>query len=177
MSLENAISYGIFEAFTWIRCEGKGSFIQSSALKECAEMRRKEGESCFAIDLEQCTGMDSTFMGFLAGLASRVQPQDGSVCIVGAGERNRDSLEDLGLDFMLKIDPIGMPWIGREDTIRKSLRGFSTKRLPDIGERARHVLECHQTLSTTSDENRKRFSPVIDLLEVQEKQSESPPND
>lgn len=165
MSLDNAISYGIFEGFTWLRCEGKGSFMQSPALKECAEQRQAAGEYHFVVDLEACTGMDSTFMGFLAGLAARVGKQNGWVQIASPGERNRRSLEDLGLDCLLQIAPLEAPWRGHADEIRAGLQPFSQERNPDVRERARHVLDAHRTLAGTSQENADRFAGVLQVLE------------
>lgn len=163
MDNDSGIKFGVFDGFTWIRCEGKGSFLQSPALKECASQRRDGGEERFVIDLEACTGMDSTFMGFLAGLAKhgcRVQ-------IADPGERNRRSLEDLGLDFLLDIEPADADWKERADEIRDRLESYVPKRLPGIDERARHVLEAHRQLASTSDENARRFAGVLQVLEEQ----------
>ena len=165
MSQETAISFGIFNEFTWIRCEGKGSFLQSPALKECAEKRRSKGETRFVIDLENCTGMDSTFMGLLAGLASRVSKDKGSVMIASPGDKNRRSLEDLGLDCLLDIEPSDASWLGKEDEIRGKLKPFSPNRLPDMNDRSQQVLESHQVLASTSEENAKRFATVLQVLE------------
>ncbi|MFC7336119.1 STAS domain-containing protein [Haloferula chungangensis] len=165
MSQEIAISFGTFDEFTWIRCEGKGSFLQSPALKECAEKHRNKGETHFVIDLEACTGMDSTFMGFLAGLASRVGKDGGAVMIASPGEKNRRSLEGLGLDCLLDIAPDDASWVGKEEEIRGKLTPFRLNRLPDIKDRAQHVLESHQTLAATSDDNAKRFATVLQVLE------------
>ena len=172
MSLENAISFGTFDEFTWIRCEGKGSFLQSPTLKECAERRRAKGETHFVIDLEACTGMDSTFMGLLAGLASRVGKEGGRVMIASPGDKNRRSLEGLGLDCILDIEPSDAAWVGKEPEIRAKLKPFSLNRLPDTKDRAQHVLESHLTLASTSEENAKRFSTVLQVLE-KEVQKES----
>lgn len=171
MSLENAIRFGIFEGFTWIRVEGKGSFLQSPALKECAEQRQADGERNFVIDLEECLGMDSTFMGYLAGLASRVRRAGGGVGIAGAGERNRQSLEDLGLDCLLAIDPQDAAWCGEEAEIREELQDFSTKRVPAMSDRAKHVLESHRMLASTSEDNAQRFAKVIEVMEDDAKRS------
>ncbi|MGB6222907.1 STAS domain-containing protein [Haloferula sp.] len=165
MSLENAISFGTFDEFTWIRCEGKGSFLQSPALKERAEKSREKGETHFVIDLEACTGMDSTFMGFLAGLASRVSKDKGRVMIASPGDKNRRSLEDLGLDCLLDIAPSDASWVGKESEIRKKLKPFRQNRLPDTKDRAQHVLDSHRTLALTSEENAKRFATVLQVLE------------
>ena len=167
MSGDNAISYGVFDGFTWIRCEGKGSFLVSPAVKECARQRQEQGERRFVIDLEECTGMDSTFMGTLAGLARSVGSDQGCVQIASPGDRNRQSLEDLGLDFFIDIAPESAAWLSKEDDIRADLEPFVEKRHASQDERARHVLESHRNLCETSDENKERFANVLEVFEKQ----------
>lgn len=165
MNPDTGIFFGIFEGFTWIRIEGKGSFLQSPALKECAEKRQSEGERCFVIDLERCQGMDSTFMGYLAGLASRLRRQGGGVAIAAAGPRNRQSLEDLGLDCLLAIEPEDADWKDDESRYRDGLQPFGGKRVPPMSDHAKHVLESHRYLASTSEDNARRFEKVIEVME------------
>jgi hypothetical protein len=166
VSSENAILSGIFDGFTWIRCEGKGSFVISPLLKDCADGRIMAGERCLVVDLEACTGMDSTFMGLLAGLSARLAKIGGEgVQIAGAGERNRRSLEDLGLDCLLEIDPPAAVWRGHAAEVRALLEPYRQGKTPDLRERARHVLDAHRTLANTSEANAKRFASVLSVLE------------
>ncbi|WP_367874110.1 STAS domain-containing protein [Luteolibacter sp. Populi] len=132
MSLENAILVGVFDGFTWIRCVGKGSFVTSPVMKECAENRIAAGERCLVIDLQACTGMDSTFMGQLASFSARLSKlgATGGVQIAGAGERNRNSLEDLGLDCLLEIDPPAALWRGHANEVRGLLEPYLLGRPP-----------------------------------------------
>lgn len=167
MSAGHAITWGRFDGFTWIRCEGKGSFLQSPALKECAQRSENDGQHRFVIDLEACTGMDSTFMGSLAGLAIRVGKKDGWVQIASPGDRNRQSLEDLGLDHLLSLEPPDAPWRGRADAIRSELQPYEPAEVSGGGDRARMVLQAHRDLASTSDDNAKRFANVLDVLEKQ----------
>mgnify|MGYP003889460409 CR=1 FL=1 len=76
MTPEPPISVGVFDGFSWIRCEGKGSFLNSSILKSFADQRLAAGERSLVVDLSACTGMDSTFMGTLAGIAARLSALD-----------------------------------------------------------------------------------------------------
>jgi len=167
VSSENAILVGVFDGFTWIRCEGKGSFVISPVLKECADARIAAGERCLVVDLEACTGMDSTFMGQLASFSARLSKlgaADG-VQIAGAGERNRGSLEDLGLDCLLAIDPPAALWRGRVAELRAALEPYHMGRLPGLQERAKHILDAHKTLAATSDDNARKFAGVVGILE------------
>jgi len=167
---ENAILCGRFEGFTWIRVEGKGSFLVSPALKDCFERRQEEGERRFVVDLGGCSGMDSTFMGNLAGLASRMAKHEGWVMVADPGERNRQSLVDLGLDCLIEIDPPDAPWSGRTEELRGELEPFDGRASVD-GERQRHVLDSHRTLAATSEENARRFRGVIEVMEGAESSS------
>jgi anti-sigma B factor antagonist len=165
---DNPITVGIFDGFSWIRCEGKGSFMNSPVLKSFGDQRIGNGERLLVVDLGACTGMDSTFMGTLAGLATRLTALDGggTLHIAEPGERNRRSLEDLGLDFLMEIDPPTAAWRGRVDEIRAHL-GSSPSVAGVLGQiqRARHVLEAHQTLSDVNEKNAREFGGVVTMLE------------
>ena len=167
MSLENAILVGVFDGFTWIRCEGKGSFVTSPVMKECAEARIAQGERCLVIDLEACTGMDSTFMGQLASFSARLSKlgATGGVQVAGAGERNRNSLEDLGLDCLLEIDPPAAVWRGHANEVRAALEPYHPGHPPGNLERAKHVLESHRILSAANPENARKFAGVVGILD------------
>jgi anti-sigma B factor antagonist len=161
---ECPILVGTFERFSWIRCVGKGSFLTSPIMKSFGDERIAHGERCLVVDLGACTGMDSTFMGTLAGLAARLSvAENGVLQVADPGERNRRSLEDLGLDFLIEIDPPAADWRGRVDEVRMNLK--PCRGGADQGSQARHVLEAHQVLSQTNDSNARKFATVVDLLE------------
>ncbi len=166
VTTECPILVGIFEGFSWIRCEGKGSFLNSPVMKTFGDERIAAGERCVVVDLGACTGMDSTFMGTLAGMATRLSGHDGGVLqIADSGPRNRRSLEDLGLDFLLDIDPTAPVWEVAIDTLRAELKPPEKVAAPGQVQRALHVLEAHQVLAETNDKNARVFSNVVTLLE------------
>lgn len=166
MTTECPILTGIFDGFSWIRCEGKGSFINSPVMKAFGDERILAGERCLVVDLSACTGMDSTFMGTLAGMASRLSGKENGVLqIAEAGARNLRSLEDLGLDFLMQIDPPEAIWRADLDSIRSRLKSSNTTVLPEQSQRASHVLEAHKVLSDVNDKNAASFSAVVSLLE------------
>lgn len=166
MTTECPILIGVFDGFSWIRCEGKGSFINSSIVKTFGGDRISSGEKCLVIDLGACTGMDSTFMGTLAGMATRLSANGGGVLqIADAGSRNRRSLEDLGLDFLMDIDPPAAVWRGKIDVIRENLAPPHQQSTPDQIQRAMQVLEAHRVLSEANEQNARTFSEVVTLLE------------
>ena len=117
------------------------------------------------IDLETCSGIDSTFMGTLAGLSRRLLPIGGSVQIASPSERCLSALESLGLDALLSIEPPTAPWRGKVEQIRAAL---GTENAPsvhlDAKEQTLHVLNSHLTLSEMSEENEEKFRNVTDCL-------------
>jgi len=135
-------------------------------MKAFGEERIAAGETCLVVDLAGCSGMDSTFMGTIAGLATRLCAMAGGVLqIAEAGDRNRRSLQDLGLDFLIVIDPPAPAWGEMMDAIRSSLK--PPQALGTLGQiqRARHVLEAHQNLTGMNDKNAHTFDDVVNLLE------------
>ena len=182
MSTECPILVGIFNGFSWIRCEGKGSFLNSPVLKEFGSARVAAGENCLVVDLEGCTGMDSTFMGTLAGMATRLSALEGGVIqVANAGDRNRRSLEDLGLDFLLEIEPAEAVWLGSVDSIRADLKPPHPAASPNPVQQSQIVLEAHQVLAAANDKNTETFSGVVTMLEsrMAEKQrlAQTPPTE
>jgi anti-anti-sigma regulatory factor len=164
VTTECPITTGVFDGFSWIRCEGKCSFLNSPIVKAFGDARIAAGERLLVVDLGACTGMDSTFMGTLAGLATRLTAQNGALQVADADSRSRRSLEDLGLDFLMAIDPPEAPWRGSIAKIRESLSRPEAASAGRI-ERTKHVLEAHQTLSGANESNAKAFSGVVSMLE------------
>lgn len=174
MTTECPIFTGIFDGFSWIRCEGKGSFLNSPALKAFGVERIATGERLLVVDLEACTGMDSTFMGTLAGLATRLSTQNGTLQVADAGQRNRNSLQDLGLDFLIEIDPEEAVWRDAVETIRHQLKSRGAVSHTSNIQQAVHVLEAHQVLSEANEKNLRTFSTVVSLLESQLDEKKKP---
>ena len=98
MNNNSSILFGRFDEFLWIRCSGRGSFSNSPTVKSLGDEYIASGGRLIVIDLETCSGIDSTFMGTLAGLARRLMPIDGAVQIASPSERCLCALESLGLD-------------------------------------------------------------------------------
>ena len=148
-------------------------------MKEFGDQRIAAGERCLVVDLGDCTGMDSTFMGTLAGMAARLSThENASLQIADASSRNRRSLEDLGLDFMMEIDPPEAGWRGNMDSIREDLKSQAAPAMPTSIQRTKHVLEAHQELAANNKKNAEAFSNVVAVLEgeLKEKLKETGPS-
>lgn len=135
-------------------------------MKAFADERISAGEKCLVVDLDACTGMDSTFMGTLAGIASKLSAVDGGkLQIASADERNRRSLEDLGLDFLMEIDPPDAIWQNKLNATRGELKPIGATATSDPRTSGLHVLEAHRKLSALNEKNEQAFSAVVSMLE------------
>lgn len=165
MNNNSSILFGLFDEFLWIRCSGRGSFVNSPSVKSLGDGYIASGGRLIVIDLETCSGIDSTFMGALAGLSRRLMPIGGTVQITAPSERCLSALESLGLDALLNIEPPTAPWRGKVNQIRANL---GTEPAPTVRLDARgqtlHVLNSHLTLSELSEENEEKFRNVTDCL-------------
>jgi anti-anti-sigma regulatory factor len=165
VSAEQSITVGVFEGFSWIRCEGKGSFLNSPVVKVFGDSRIAAGENVLVVDLLSCTGMDSTFMGTLAGMSSRLSASCGEFLqVADPGSRNLRSLEDLGLDYLMEVNPSGALWRGTINEVRAALKPPGALASMDMLQRKRHVLESHENLSSLNPENASEFSEVLNHL-------------
>ncbi len=151
-----------FESHIWIRPEGRGTFIESPIVKNFVEASVGEGQTSFAIDLEACAGMDSTFMGMIAGLGMEFQKNGkASLVVVGASEKNLASLQELGLHHIVDINPNKGSWVGRMEEARSHLTKIE---IEDETDKEGHILKCHEDLCVADDSNLNRFRTVLDML-------------
>ncbi|MGD1978431.1 MAG: STAS domain-containing protein [Akkermansiaceae bacterium] len=162
MNEPNPIYSRIFDSHIWIRPEGRGTFQESAIIKELVERCLEQGAKAFVVDLEACPGMDSTFMGMLAGFGIDFRKTGrAKLAIVGTNEKTLASLKELGLQHLLVIEPANGPWIERWDEARSDLELIDLKSTID---REEHILECHQDLCEADEANFEKFSTVLEML-------------
>lgn len=136
----------------------------SPAIKQWAEKQLSKGETHLVIDLENCTGMDSTFMGNMAGLAMKLVKVGGSLQVADASEKNQTSLEDLGLATLIDIEAKDASWQSEKSIIREKLQVVEAGSAMD---KTAHVYETHKKLCEADTSNEKKFSTVLDCLEAE----------
>ncbi len=167
---DSTLFYHVFPDCLWIRCASRGSFINSPTLKSVAEAYLDNDGKHVVVDLEVCPGVDSTFMGTLAGLARRAAAVGGSIEIASPTQRTRAAMEGLGLDMLLPMDPQDSVWSADKEQRRAVLEqqlGDAEAPQNDLSEldRTRHVLEAHQVLRSMNKQNDETFGYVCETLE------------
>ncbi len=81
----------------------------------------------------------------------------------GVCDRNRRSLEDLGLEKLLEIDPDDSAWQCHVEDVRKRLEPLREKEVEALD--AAHLLEAHRKLCEAREDNTQKFGAVLDALE------------
>lgn len=169
--IDSSLTHHRFADCLWIRCTSRGSFVNSPALKALAEAYLAEGGTSIVVDLELCPGVDSTFMGTLAGLARRCMAVGGAIQVASPTERTQDAMESLGLDMLLDINPMTAPWQAdiahRRAVLAGDAHAAEGTEVGELSERARtqHVLEAHNTLRSMNSKNDATFGYVCETLE------------
>lgn len=144
----------------FIRVAGRGSFKVAAPLKQfIAQVSSQRPIATVVIDLKGCIGMDSTFMGVLAGLSGRLSKADQTLELINLSAKNAELLKTLGVDQVLSF---------YENAHGHQLSGQETEAVPtnqaSKKEMAETALQAHEKLVQISEENQPRFKRVIDFL-------------
>lgn len=157
----SGIFAGCSNGHVWVRVDGKGSHQNSRELKAFVQdhIEQLRGQRVI-VDLSLCTGMDSTFMGMLTCISTRLGDMGGVLHVIHAAGRNAELLRGLGLDAIFTVDddqehlPPGLT--PECSVLPKSECGK--------GERAEICLESHEALAAADARNAAKFRDVIDLM-------------
>ena len=146
----------------FIKVVGRGSFQNSGCLKAFYLQLLKEEVNRFVVDLENCTYLDSTFLGILLGLGLKLKEiGNGRLHILNANPRNLELLKNLGLDRLIQIDTSRAELNG--DLEKQSLEEMPCP-LPTRAEAAPTILEAHENLMEFDPRNIPKFKDVVEFL-------------
>jgi len=150
-----------------IRVEGRGSFKISPPMKQFIH-RVIESKSAnrILIDMSDCGGMDSTFMGVLAGLSYHVKGKPGfTLKLINLSEKNQKLLITLGVD---RVVDYSLSATGEEKELMASQSDSGETLGTDFSDKleaAKTTLEAHETLVDINPENFDKFKSVLELLQ------------
>lgn len=143
-----------------VRIEGRASFANSGGLQDFLTEMLKHGRKSFVVDFLNCTSMDSTFLGVLAGAALELRRQQppGTLTLVRVAARNLELIRNLGLHRLATVDAGDFPM-----SFHGGVTGLDTRTKSEI-ENARLVLEAHENLVSADAANAARFQDVLAFL-------------
>lgn len=146
----------------FVRVTGRGSFKISTTLKQfIAEITSTRPVSFVVLDLAECIGMDSTFMGVLAGLSGRLKHNGQELEVINLSEKNIQLLATLGVDRVISHYSHNHGHEMPNESATPLPAASATKK-----ELAETALQAHETLVELSEENLPRFKRVIEYLKV-----------
>jgi anti-anti-sigma factor len=142
-----------------VRINGKANYLNCNAFRDFIEQMVKEGKKHIALDFARCKGMDSTFLGILAGTAIDLRKQSpaGELTLCNLGERNYELITNLGLQNLLTLE---------EKCAHNDATNFEGLRDEAVAE-TKNVLQAHQSLAEADDSNAAKFQDVIAFLKNQ----------
>ena len=158
---------GLADKVVWVRVDGRGTFQNSTGLKEFAAEMMRRGHREFIVDLRTCELMDSTFMGTIAGIAMRLGP-GGKLHVVHPNARCRQVLKNLGLDRIVSVEedaPVPAPGSPLRDAEGN----------PPREAKRETIIEAHENLVAANPENAVRFKDVLDFLKHKAPSDEARP--
>jgi anti-anti-sigma factor len=157
MEEPSGILAGEMNGTIFVRVEGRATHLNSHLLKQFVSSSIEQKRGPYQIDLSKCTYMDSTFLGMMAGIASRAMGHSlPPIKLVNPTERVRGMLENLGIIHLFEI--VQGP---TDPAVVKKIEGKAVS----AEEKTRDMLEAHQTLVSISKDNEVKFRDVIALLQ------------
>ena len=146
-----------------VQINGKANYLNCNTFREFIEKMVREGKAHIVLDFENCKGMDSTFLGILAGTALELRKQTpaGVLIICHLSERNHELVCNLGLQNLLTI---GEDLPDNPDAAAEA--EFSALKNVEVSD-ARNVLNAHENLVKADTENAAKFQDVIAFLKNQ----------
>lgn len=105
MSLVPVLELARSQGTVYIRIVGSGNMRMCPTFYDVSRRMVNEGYKKFIIDLKDCTGMDSTFMGTLVEIATLSPPPQEALMVINPGKRNHSLLESVGLTEVINVKP------------------------------------------------------------------------
>ncbi|HAV13632.1 MAG TPA: anti-sigma factor antagonist [Opitutae bacterium] len=145
-----------------VQINGKANYLNCNTFREFIETMLSNGKTQFVLDFTKCKGMDSTFLGILAGTALELKKltPPGVFVVCNLGERNHELICNLGLQNLLTIG---------DDLPEGTNADFTELQNMEVSD-ARTVLEAHENLVSADNQNAAKFQDVISFLRNQVEQ-------
>ena len=140
-----------------VKAIGRATFECVAPLRALAKELDTADFKQVDVDLADCQGMDSTYMGVLAMIALRAKKINAVISIYNASELNKNQLYGLGLKRLFQFT---------EGTVEMGERTAAGTNAPvDKITHATTVLEAHKTLMDVDQDNVEKFEKVVDYVQ------------
>jgi anti-sigma B factor antagonist len=142
---------------------GRASYLNCAPVAQFFDKMLKLGRKRFILDFNRCTGMDSTFLGIVTGVAGATRSGEmAGVTLMGLSPRNLELVRNLGLHRLATVDCGEYPM------------NFSTNKAQTLSAPAQQelasaklILKAHENLVAADEGNREKFQDVLTFLKGQ----------
>ncbi len=156
------IQVAVHQQIGYAVVQGRGSFKVSASVKDFGNALLESGIHHLILDLRDCIGMDSTFMGVLAGLCTRFHREEGGkVQVSHPSDKIQRLMSTLGLDRLLDGGDVPLP--ERLAVGSPELKELDVAPQTPLAS-AETMLEAHENLLEVHEDNALRFQDVLDYL-------------
>lgn len=183
----SGISTGTLHGVLWLTVEGRGTFQNSPELKLLVRSGIADGNRRMVLDLQRCSGMDSTFMGMLSCVAVKLEDAGGGLHVVNAGGKNGELLRGLGLDEVFTVEdgtemvkdastPCSCPPVAAAAVAvaNDAIELEEVPKMPCTRQDVQQVcLEAHEALAEIKESNAEKFRDVIGLMKQESRAPEA----
>ncbi len=147
-----------------LRINGRASYLNAAPVTEFFKQMLEAGKRDVVVDFANCTAMDSTFLGILAGAAMqfRKHSSEGSITLVRLGKRNLELVRNLGLHRILDVDCESSGLCFADGKLREIESDAENHHASAEG-----MLKAHENLVEADKGNLKKFQDVISFLRLQ----------
>jgi anti-sigma B factor antagonist len=146
-----------------IKVNGRATFECTENLKFFCSSALAKNISSLYINMQNCTGMDSTFMGMLAKISMEARKKKIEVAMILINKENKKNLFSLGLKKLFTFPE-------QQDVQGDKWTDLETTKTPQVEQR-QNIIDAHQTLIDVHEDNRQEFQDIVDFLNA-EKSSE-----
>ena len=138
-----------------VTVSGRANFDYAVPLRTLAE--KLAPGNWIQIDLENCTAMDSTFMGVLTMIALKLRKSGSRAMILGADENLQKLLDDLGVLKLFNLVT--------EDENTSGGKSVEVASNSDMLTTAQTVAEADRALVGADSSNAEKFKQVIEFAD------------
>ena len=143
----------------YVQIREKASYLNCSPLRSFLHEMVNEGNRVFVVDFQNCSGMDSTFLGILVGLALQLRKfrDGGNLTLLNLIGRNLETVENLGIH---KIANVSSEIVSNTAELNElNVKSKSDKASPEL------IYKAHKSLLDLNEKNSKIFKDVVNYLE------------
>ena len=146
-----------------MKINGRASYLNSAPASDFFERMLARGKREFVLDFHDCSGIDSTFLGIIAGVALKLCDAEdkGSMILCRMSRRNLELVRNLGLHRITKVD--SGDYTMHFDEPAECLGAVDRSEI----ENARMILSAHENLVEADGSNQAKFQDVIAFLKNQ----------